>query len=140
MFASVHQTIVLDAVTDPEPSEPVRAELRYTPQDPYAVRIRFPAATTRSGRTVEWTFARDLLGAGIGKPSGLGDIRIWPLDSKRTGLALIGPEGVALLEADSADLLRFLDRTYAAVPAGSERLLGSMDHSLDSLLAPETED
>lgn len=140
MLTAVRQKIGLQVITEPGMSLPITAELCYLPEDPFAVRVRFPASTTLSGEGVEWTFARDLLGAGLGQPSGLGDIRIWPMDDDRTGLALIAPEGIAVLEAETADLLRFLDRTYAAVPAGSERQQTSVDHALDSLLAGDNED
>lgn len=133
MLTAVRQAIGLEVVTAPDSSTPVAAEFRYLPEDPFAVRIHFPGSATLSGEETVWTFARDLLGAGLGTPSGLGDIRIWPLTPERTGLALVSPEGVAVLEADTADLLRFLDRTYAAVPAGSERR--HVDAALDSLLA-----
>src|SRR5574339_99827 len=37
---------------------PVRASLRYDPDDPYAVHVLFHAETA-SGETVSWSFARD---------------------------------------------------------------------------------
>jgi Streptomyces sporulation and cell division protein, SsgA len=138
VLTAVRQEVRLEVITEPGMSLPITAELCYQPEDPFAVRIRFPASSTLSGEGVEWTFARDLLGAGLGQPSGLGDIRIWPMDDDRTGLALIAPEGVALLEAESAELLRFLDRTYAAVPAGSERQHTAVDRALDALLLGES--
>ncbi|GGO85398.1 SsgA family sporulation/cell division regulator [Wenjunlia tyrosinilytica] len=136
-MTAVRQTIEFDVVTAPELSLPITAELFYLSADPFAVHIRFPGSATLSGREVEWAFARDLLGAGLGTPTGLGDIRIWPLEPGRTALALIAPEGVAVLEGASADLFRFLDRTYAAVPAGSERDHSGVDRALASLLAGE---
>lgn len=134
MFAEVRQPILVDVVVSPDSFVPITAELSYSPGDPFAVRMRFPRGSTTNGEPVEWTFARDLLGAGIGTPSGLGDVRIWPLGATRIAVALEAPDGRALLEATTADLLRFLDRTYAAVPAGSERRLTDVDLELASLL------
>lgn len=137
MFAEVRQPIPVNVVVGPDSFVRITAELVYSPGDPFAVLMRFPGGSTTSGESVEWTFARDLLGAGIGTPSGLGDVRIWPTGGSRTAIALDAPEGTALLEADPEDLLRFLDRTYAAVPAGSERRLGDVDLELASFLHGE---
>src|SRR3954447_6380478 len=51
------------------------AELRYDPADPFAVSL---AIGVECGDPVVWTFARDLLSAGIAAASGEGDITIEP--------------------------------------------------------------
>src|SRR4029078_607520 len=51
------------------------AELRYDPADPFAVSL---AIGVDCGEPVVWTFARDLLAAGVNAPSGEGDITIEP--------------------------------------------------------------
>src|SRR3954449_11848959 len=53
----------------------VEAELRYDPSDPFAVSL---AIGVECGEPVVWTFARDLLSAGVGAPSGEGDITVDP--------------------------------------------------------------
>ncbi|MFC7571995.1 SsgA family sporulation/cell division regulator [Klenkia terrae] len=61
----------------------VSAALRYDSGDPFAVRIRFGGRAEAvdgddAGSGVEWLVARDLLHAGLSRPSGDGDIRLWP--------------------------------------------------------------
>lgn len=134
MFTRVRQAIAVRIVVTEGAWVPVTAELTYDSGDPFAIRMTFPSGSTMSGDSVEWTFARDLLGAGLGKPAGLGDVRIWPLGPGKTAVAFQAPEGAALIEASSADLMRFLDRTYAAVPSGSERRVSDVDGELAALL------
>ncbi|GAB2621102.1 SsgA family sporulation/cell division regulator [Streptomyces capparidis] len=129
----VRQEILLEAVTDAERPLAVAAELRYLPDDPYAVRLALPVEAV-PGAAVR-AFPRDLLGAGLGTPTGLGGVLIRPLAGGWTQLGLLGPEGVTLLRARTAELLRFLDRTYAAVPAGSERRQRRADPPRVPLLA-----
>jgi hypothetical protein len=50
-------------------------ELRYDPADPFAISL---AIGTECGEPVIWTFARDLLSAGVSAPSCEGDITIEP--------------------------------------------------------------
>ena len=54
---------------------PVQAELHYRLCDPFAVQLRMLLAGFDA---VSWTFSRELLIAGISRPSGRGDIRICP--------------------------------------------------------------
>jgi len=95
----------------------VRAELRYRSVDPLAVQLRLSVGRLEA---VSWTFSRDLLIAGIRRPSGIGDVRIYP-----------GGDGVlielrstidahALLLADRVPIEQFLGHTVSIVPIGSE--------------------
>src|SRR5213078_2276228 len=59
----------------------LEAELRYDPSDPFAVSL---AIGTECSEPVVWTFARDLLSAGIGAPVGEGDITIEPDQANRS--------------------------------------------------------
>ena len=54
---------------------PLTAELYYSRQDPYAVRMSFDVG---KDEPVEWTFDRGLLAAALHAPEGIGDIRVWP--------------------------------------------------------------
>ena len=53
----------------------VHAELRYRCVDPFAVQLRLSLDRFQA---VSWTFGRDLLIAGISRPRGIGDVRIYP--------------------------------------------------------------
>ncbi|MEU0475605.1 SsgA family sporulation/cell division regulator [Streptomyces olivaceus] len=136
----MHPTVVereleLRLVLSPETSIPVPALLGYHSDDPYAVHITFHID---SGQPVHWTFARDLLVEGVFRPSGHGDVRVWP--SKREGrsvvlMALSSPDGDALLEAPTPQVSAWLERTLRAVPPGSEGGRLGLDDGLAELLA-----
>lgn len=102
---------------------PLTAGLFYTARNPYAVRIAF---FTGRGERVEWTFARELLDTGLQRPTGLGDVRVWPSPRSRRGLRrpvnleISSPHGMATFEVPARDLRNFLRRTYAVVPAAAE--------------------
>lgn len=121
-------------------SVPVDASLSYRDSSPYEVEAVFH---TLAG-DITWTFARDLLSEGLRDQAGLGDISIWP-DTTPAGqsvvyLSLVSPNGQALLEADRADIEGFVQRIFAAVPAGSEAELLNMDFVLDMLLDEDQDD
>ena len=95
---------------------PVTAALRYTSQDPFAVTMVFLAD---GSAPVEWVFARDLLVTGVVRPTGVGDVHIFPAGGSVV-LDLVSPDGAARLVADAEVLTRFADDMLAAVPAGCE--------------------
>lgn len=116
---------------------PVRASLRYDPADPYAVHVVFHAKSA-SGVAVTWSFARELLVAGLDEPAGVGDVRIWPWAAPRddlVALALSSPDGNALFEVPRSVLVRFLRRTYTAVPRRREADHLDIDTAVSRLLA-----
>jgi hypothetical protein len=99
---------------------PVLADISYAAEDPYAVRVRFH---TSADDAVEWTFARSLLTEGVSRPTGEGDVRVWPSHAPgrpAVCLSLCSPSGRALFEAPLQTLIEFLTKTYAAVPTGTE--------------------
>ncbi|WP_318213043.1 SsgA family sporulation/cell division regulator [Streptomyces sp. SCL15-6] len=136
----MHTTVVereleLRLILSPEYGVPVPARLTYLADDPYAVHITFHID---SGHPVHWTFARELLVEGVFRPCGHGDVRVWP--SKAEGrsvvlMALSSPDGDALLEAPSAQVSAWLERTLRAVPPGSEGARLGLDDGLAELLA-----
>lgn len=110
------------------------AALHYEPADPFAVRISFPATASLDGADVEWTFGRELLAAGLRGPAGSGDVRLWPCGAGRTMLELHTEEGMAMVQLDSHELLRFLSRSFAVVASGREAEQLDLDGDLAALL------
>ncbi|MEC4017505.1 SsgA family sporulation/cell division regulator [Streptomyces sp. H27-D2] len=114
----------------------VSATLHYHRKDPLAVRISFPAEVSLDGSEVEWTFARELLAAGLHGPAGDGDVQVWPCGLDSTVLEFHTDEGLAMVQVGTEDLRRFLRKAYAAVPADSERrvIRAAMDRDIAALL------
>ena len=136
----MHHTVVereleLRLILSPERSIPVPARLSYRSDDPYAVHVSFHV---NSECPVHWTFARDLLVEGVFRPSGQGDVRVWPTKSQGRSvvlMALSSPDGDALLEAPTPQVSAWLERTLRAVPPGTEGARLGIDDALDQLLA-----
>ncbi len=130
------QLVAPDAVT-----LPVRSSLRYDPADPYAVHVLFhPDGVTVD--PVGWSFARDLLVAGLSEATGIGDVRVWPWSTPRgdlVALALSSPDGNALFEVSRSVLVRFLRRTFAVVPRGEESQYLDVDAAIARLLGQVSE-
>jgi hypothetical protein len=108
---------------------PLTADLYYSAEDPYAVKIAFH---TGLDEPVEWVFARELLASGRVFLSGEGDVVIWPTPGFPRGVLNIEVSssfGHAHFEAPDAEIYDFLKRVYALVPSGTE----SVD--LDGLLS-----
>lgn len=113
----------------------LEASLGYDVTDPYAV-----TATFRTGICeVVWTFARDLLVRGLTDPSGEGDVHVWPcLDANGSSVVIIeltSPDGELLVQCPTADVTRFVNRTLALVPIGTEGEHIDFDQLIDRLLA-----
>ncbi|MCW2615121.1 MAG: sporulation and cell division protein SsgA [Frankiales bacterium] len=124
-------------------SLPVRAELRYDVLDPYAVSVAFFTGSPQGTEdVVEWTFARQLLGDGVARASGEGDVQVWPSavgGDAVVCLSLSSPSGRALFEVPLRALVDFLSRTYATVPTGCESDHVDLDAELALLLWAEPE-
>ena len=114
--ADQHLTTVMLLVSDG--SLPlVHAEFRYRCCDPFAVQLRLSLGRFQA---VSWTFSRDLLIAGIRRPSGIGDVRIYP-GGDGVLIELRSPtDPHALLLADRLHLEQFLHHTLSIVPIGTE--------------------
>ncbi|MFI8822266.1 SsgA family sporulation/cell division regulator [Streptomyces sp. NPDC053431] len=131
----VERELELKLVLSPERSIPVPARLAYRVDDPYAVHITFHVG---SEHPVNWTFARELLVEGVFRPCGHGDVRVWPTKADGQNvilMALSSPDGDALLEAPSAQVSAWLERTLRAVPPGTESEQLGIDDGLAELLA-----
>ncbi|MFF6881623.1 SsgA family sporulation/cell division regulator [Streptomyces sp. NPDC012421] len=132
---TVERELELKLVLSPERSVPVPARLAYRTDDPYAVHMTFHIG---SDHPVNWTFARELLVEGVFRACGHGDVRIWPtkVDGRNVILmALSSPDGDALLEAPSAQVSAWLERTLRTVPPGTESERLGIDDGLAELLA-----
>ncbi|MGW0813727.1 SsgA family sporulation/cell division regulator [Streptomyces viridiviolaceus] len=130
----VERELELELILSPERSVPVPARLGYLTDDPYAVHITFHIGSVHP---VHWTFARDLLVEGVFRACGHGDVRVWP--SKADGrsvvlMALSSPDGDALLQAPTAQVSAWLERTLRAVPPGTEGGQLGIDDGLAELL------
>jgi hypothetical protein len=120
----------------------VPALLCYDAADPYAVRIAFgdvgdgTAADVDDGG-IAWLLSRELLRAGLDRPAGEGDVRLWPSQSPNDVLFLHlrAPSGEALFELSRATVAAFLRQTEALVAPGSESAMLSLDDELQVLLS-----
>src|SRR3954468_19635351 len=103
------------------PSE-VSALFSYDARDPYAVRIRFCSARAGGQDAVTWLIGRELLRAGLDRPTGDGDVRVGPT-AARSGvlfLQLRPPSGEAVMELSRTALAAFVRGTETLVPFGAE--------------------
>lgn len=140
-IATVRTELELRLVVPGGPSLPVLADLRYSANDPWAVRVAFQVGRSQpegdGDGVVEWMFARQLLTEGVAGTVGDGDVRVWPSMSggeRVINLAMASPSGSALFEMDRDELVEFLQQTYLAVPTGSEEDLVDLDAELALLL------
>ncbi|MFI5986431.1 SsgA family sporulation/cell division regulator [Streptomyces sp. NPDC051555] len=139
-YPVIERELELRLVLSPERSICVPAKLSYRAGDPYAVHITFHTGTSAP---VNWTFARELLVEGVFRPSGHGDVRIWPTKIEGRSvlcMALSSPDGDALLEAPAAAVSAWLERTLRMVPPGTEAERLGLDDALAALLAPTPAD
>ncbi|MFD8308128.1 SsgA family sporulation/cell division regulator [Streptomyces sp. NPDC059690] len=134
-YTVVERELELRLILSPERGIPVPARLSYRTDDPYAVHIAFHI---NSEHPVDWTFSRELLVEGVFRPSGNGDVRVWPTKTEGRSvvlMALSSPDGDALLEAPAAQVSAWLERTLRVVPPGTEGEQLGIDGALDQLLA-----
>jgi hypothetical protein len=120
-------------ITAEDREVPVAATLRYTVQDPLAVFVDFPPEAALDGECVTWTFARSLLDEGLAAPAGGGDVHVRPYGRGGTLVEFHSPYGVALLRFDTAEIGRFLARSYAVVAAGDEDVGTAVERGLGAL-------
>ncbi|MFJ6076530.1 SsgA family sporulation/cell division regulator [Streptomyces sp. NPDC093065] len=129
----------LQLVVAADRSIPVSARFSYLTQDPYSVHVTF---YVEGFPPVSWVFARDLLTEGAVRPSGLGDVRIWPERTEHSHcmwLELTSPHGRALLTMPAETMTPWLARTQLLVPAGSEEAAPDLDGELSRLLGEVAE-
>ncbi|MGB8020925.1 MAG: SsgA family sporulation/cell division regulator [Candidatus Nanopelagicales bacterium] len=120
-------------VVDSDRTVDVPCSLEYRVDEPFAVRATFNTGASN----IEWMFARDLLVEGLRRPSGEGDVIIWPEHMGQSPLilmALSSPSGQAVLEADRVVMEAFLARTFELVPEGSESASVDIDIWINAIL------
>ncbi|WP_346623203.1 SsgA family sporulation/cell division regulator [Blastococcus montanus] len=134
-----HITPITLQLVGPQSWTEVPALLCYDPADPFAVRIAFgesgePDHEADDG--IAWLVGRELLQTGLERPTGDGDVRVWPARATTDVLFLHlrAPSGEALFELSRATVAAFLRHTEALVPFGSESALLPLDEELDALL------
>ncbi|WP_405980316.1 SsgA family sporulation/cell division regulator [Streptomyces sp. NBC_00158] len=110
---AVEERVRARVITDEPLYRAIPVALRFTPAEPLAMRVVFPAELSPEETDNEWVFPLALLEAGLLAPSGTGDVRVWPCGRVQAVVEFHSPEGVAVLQFDSAALRRFLRRTYA---------------------------
>jgi Streptomyces sporulation and cell division protein, SsgA len=115
----------------------VPALLCYEVTDPFAVRITFGEGGTADDEGISWLVGRELLQAGLDRPVGEGDVRLWP--SRTSGdvlfLHLRAPSGEALFEVSRGAVAGFLQLTAGVVPFGQEASVLEVDEELAALLS-----
>jgi hypothetical protein len=118
----------------PNPCLIVAAFLRYTPEDPYAVRIVFRTGT--GDKPVIWRVSRDLIRDGLDRLSGEGDVQIAPApdDVHEVVFRIRVDDASALLTAPRQPIADFLKRTTEVVPYGRETSVPSVRRALDAEL------
>ncbi|MFE2035945.1 SsgA family sporulation/cell division regulator [Streptomyces scopuliridis] len=134
MSPIVEQPAIARLISDAPHPRTVSVTLRYDGADPLAIRIVFPPEVSLDDGEVVWAFARDLLESGLRLPSGEGDVQVWPCGRAQVVLEFHSPDGVAVVQFDTAPLRRFLDSSYAMVPAGQERHDVEVETELSKLL------
>ncbi|NEK84389.1 SsgA family sporulation/cell division regulator [Blastococcus saxobsidens] len=136
-----HITPITLQLVGPQSWTEVPALLCYDPSDPFAVRIAFGEVDDPDAgdgdEGIAWLVGRELLAAGLERPAGDGDVRVWPAHtaSDVLFLHLRAPSGEALFELSRATVAAFLRHTEALVPSGSEASLLHLDQELDALLS-----
>lgn len=131
----IERELELRLVLSPDHSIAVPARFSYHTADPYAAHVSFHVG---SENPVNWTFSRELLVEGVFRPCGHGDVRIWPTKVRERSvicMALTAPDGDALIEAPSAPVASWLERTLRAVAPGSESDGLDWDEELRTVLA-----
>src|SRR3954465_300849 len=116
----------------------VPALLIYDAADPFAVRITFgDVSVDDGGDGVTWLVGRELLQAGLERPAGGGDVRVWPAAATADVLFLHlrAPSGEALFELSRATLAAFLRQSEVLVPSGTESTVLDLDDALAALLS-----
>lgn len=137
-----HTSPITLQLIGPQSWTEVPALLCYDATDPFAVRIAFGDIGDDTGAVdtdegIAWLVSRELLQVGLDRPSGEGDVRVWPAHaaSDVLFLHLRAPSGEALFELSRAVVAGFLRQTEAVVPSGSESELLHLDDELHVLLS-----
>ena len=142
-WTSGHSSPITLQLVGPQSWTEVPALLCYDPTDPFAVRIAFGDVGDERDLVdvdeagIAWLVSRELLQTGLDRPSGEGDVRVWPSHGATDVLFLHlrAPSGEALFELSRATVAAFIRQTETLVPSGSESAMLSLDEELQALLS-----
>jgi hypothetical protein len=134
MYRTLEQSARARLITPGYQELPLVVTLRYDSADPLAVHIDFPGDVSVDGEGVSWTFSRLLLEEGLENPAGIGEVHLWPCGPTRTVVELHSPYGLAVVRFRTAQLQRFLYRSYGVVAPGMEDLGPTVERGLAMLL------
>jgi hypothetical protein len=134
---SGHSSPVTLQLVGPTSWTEVPALLLYDVGDPFAVRIAFGDTDDDPDGAITWLLSRELLQAGLERPAGDGDVRLWPAKAAADVLYLHlrAPSGEALFEVSRASVAAFIRQTEALVPCGEESARLGLDDELSALLS-----
>ncbi|WP_343061654.1 SsgA family sporulation/cell division regulator [Nocardioides luti] len=134
MSRALSQELALQCLDPQGRAVELTASFGYDPTDPYAVWITFPS---RDG-DVSWAMSRAVLLQSLTDPAGQGDLRLWPsIDELGRAVVVLefqSPDGRLIAQANTQEVYRFLSRTLAAVPAGTESARLDVDAMIASIL------
>ncbi|CAL9652683.1 Sporulation-specific cell division protein SsgB [Streptomyces sp. enrichment culture] len=126
MNSLVHHTLVVQLQAGDTERCPVFAHLGYDAADPFALTVVF----SHDGHVLaRWTLDREMVGEGLLRPVGIGDVRLRPvsrgtLDELRIEFLgdprADGDRHHAVVFAWAPAVAAFLRETYAVVPPGRE--------------------
>jgi hypothetical protein len=106
--------------------KPLDVDLIWEPAEPLCVQVRFVAAD------VTWLLGRELLGEGLIRPTGYGDVRVASQEGA-VELQLASPSGCALVRLDAAEVTDFLAATYRVI--GPDEAAALVHVQLEAALA-----
>ena len=123
----------------PGPPREIEAEFRYDADDPFAVALSFDLGDD----VLRWDLARSVLARGMTDPSGEGDVCLWPNVTEEgravVVLSLFSTYGELVGEVRTNQLYRFITRTLALVPLGTESEWLDVDGVVAQLLGSQTQ-
>ncbi|GAA3999085.1 SsgA family sporulation/cell division regulator [Streptomyces sp. NBC_01352] len=139
MNSFVHKTLVVQLQAGASDRFPVLAHLSYDAADPFAVTVVF----SHDGRVLaRWRLDREMLTDGLGRPVGVGDVRMRPVSTgvwEELRLEFLGdarPDGgrqCAVVFAWAPALATFLRETREVVAPGREEV--RIDDFLQEVIA-----
>jgi hypothetical protein len=137
MSPALSQAVTLQCLDARGRNIDLPASLTYDAHDPWAVTITFRGPHDE----VSWVVGRDLLLQGVTDPAGEGDVLLWPsIDEDGRAAVVIefcSPDGRLVTQLRTHDLYRFLTRTLAIVPLGTEEI--DLDGLVEAILASPAE-
>ncbi len=117
----------------------VEADFCYDPAEPYAVTITFHDHAVAARPEL----ARSSLARGITEPVGGGRLSLWPsLTTEGRAVVVLSascPDGDVVCEIRTNQLHRFLARTFALVPVGTESDHLDLDAVVERLLTSDAQ-